>query len=387
MSSKEKHSVLLEASGCISRDAMIRYISNTLEEQEKRIIELHLADCLLCSEAADGLEKAMQSGIQIPAVLLTMDQEFHKKGEIKTIKPKPHIAWYISAAATIAVFIASYFIFSISTNKEDIAINPEEKAPAHKSYDKQPDQQPETTKDAVFQEQIIQDITSGEKTITVTKNPGGADDGKNDSEKIIGGLDNTIDYTGSGIVTSPYFSVKDSATISSESEIITDEVLSIVSGKALSEEDMDDMRYKENKSLEKPNKKKEQQKSEAPVATASGNQTSREQSVISYYTTGDYTSCMLLTKALIAENAKNYTAVYYCAMSLYQQEKYDEAIKYFEMLKSKKDNPFYELGLWYKADIYLITNKKQQARITLEEIVNFGGSFKDKAAQKLKDLE
>ena len=55
MSDSLKHIIFTETD-CISEQTMFDYIDNKLSAKERHIVEKHMLDCELCSDAMEGLE-------------------------------------------------------------------------------------------------------------------------------------------------------------------------------------------------------------------------------------------------------------------------------------------------------------------------------------------
>lgn len=108
---------------------------------------------------------------------------------------------------------------------------------------------------------------------------------------------------------------------------------------------------------------------------------------ISNYNSGYYVQALVQFEYLTDQDKTNYAAMYYLAMSNYNLGKKDSALIQLNRLIEKKNNPFYELALWQKAQITEDSNDKEQAVEIYREIIKKNGSMKTKAMKKVDDLE
>ncbi len=66
------------ATGCPSQQQLLDYVQGRLTPEEQHEVEMHLADCELCSEALEGLS-AIQDKEKIPAMVREMKWDLLKK--------------------------------------------------------------------------------------------------------------------------------------------------------------------------------------------------------------------------------------------------------------------------------------------------------------------
>ena len=46
---------IFQSSTCLTQDELVRYHSTKMSESEKHVVEKHLTDCELCTEALEGI--------------------------------------------------------------------------------------------------------------------------------------------------------------------------------------------------------------------------------------------------------------------------------------------------------------------------------------------
>ena len=147
-----KSSVIFTPSGCLTADALLLFVSGALKGIELTKANQHIAECPLCTDAADGLRlwlkenKPEQSDQNRPAGLSgdkaakkghsngspasaaykfhnrteaindRIKQRIHFHKQVEAVKHKRRIirpyAW-IGAAATVVLFLSIFYVFRI----------------------------------------------------------------------------------------------------------------------------------------------------------------------------------------------------------------------------------------------------------------------------------
>ncbi|MEI6851770.1 MAG: tetratricopeptide repeat protein, partial [Bacteroidota bacterium] len=105
------------------------------------------------------------------------------------------------------------------------------------------------------------------------------------------------------------------------------------------------------------------------------------------FNVGNYDQALTEFEYVVEHEKTNYAAMYYLAVCHYNKGDKENALIQLEKLIKKKNNPFYELGMWQKAQIVEESNDKKQAAEIYREIIKNNGSMKTKAAQKVDELE
>ncbi len=91
---------------CPTQDQLLAYVQGKLSPEERHEVELHLADCELCSEAVEGLS-AIREKEQIPAWLRQAKWNVLQKLRRKNRKKKKeHFYLYIAVIALMIIFLA-----------------------------------------------------------------------------------------------------------------------------------------------------------------------------------------------------------------------------------------------------------------------------------------
>lgn len=116
MSEELKHKIY-SATDCISEQTMFDYIDNKLNAKEQHIVEKHLLDCDLCSDALEGIE-LLKDRNRITTINLKINERI-----ISIPKKENKIIFFnfktiTSIAAAVALLIGGVFLFNQFASKE-----------------------------------------------------------------------------------------------------------------------------------------------------------------------------------------------------------------------------------------------------------------------------
>jgi hypothetical protein len=145
---------------CLSKQQLLDYVQQKIDEEELHVVERHLIDCSLCSDAVDGL---LEAPIDIHLAQLT-SLTHHKnvfspqKDETLSSNGKNHSdkksslnlykRWYYAAAILLLIGLGSFSMFHFFESKQ--------KQLAHHTSDTpQSEKQPETDLSQSKQDQEI----------------------------------------------------------------------------------------------------------------------------------------------------------------------------------------------------------------------------------------
>lgn len=127
---------ILSQSDCLSQEQMDAYLSENLNKEQTHAVECHLADCMFCSDAIDGLSILtpeenkqhigdIKSGIE---ALLYADEETSKapvlettekatqQTTMKATKGGKQISWRAAAGLFLLIFAGGLAVFSYVNN-------------------------------------------------------------------------------------------------------------------------------------------------------------------------------------------------------------------------------------------------------------------------------
>lgn len=112
-------SAIWTKSKCLSRTQLLQYLQHSLEREEEYLVESHLNDCSLCSDALEGLMHADLN--RVPADLDEMRKAFEaslaaaaeqEKPKVPAPALKPRRTYWLYAASVLLIIGMGYSVFS-----------------------------------------------------------------------------------------------------------------------------------------------------------------------------------------------------------------------------------------------------------------------------------
>jgi tetratricopeptide (TPR) repeat protein len=154
---------------------------------------------------------------------------------------------------------------------------------------------------------------------------------------------------------------------------------------------------KEEQTKSKADKKSGKMAKTVPPASANttvvasdylrGAEDTRYYKAIQEYNNNDYTGSKDLLESYLKDEPTDFNALYYCGVSYYYLNQYDNAITSLEKAIKFKSNNFIETAQWYLALSYIGKKENNKADTLLNAIIKAKGSFKDQAEKKLLELK
>lgn len=385
MNNKIKHSELFNYSGCLSEKALIEYLNGKLSKKDAHIIEMHLLECDLCSDAIDGFsgisEKKLDTAIKNVSEL---NPVFNKQIFPKWLK-------YTSVAAAIAIIITSTvltFNFDSFVKKETANLR-ENNSATEKDISK-------TTIENKNNEEIVLAWLSGKKgpekqdflELEYRNAPQKADCNsaayyKNEDQVLKVVVDETktsdtetLEVTG-GLVDKAIAEAKEEDKPSVDGTVISGEKV-ITDSK--------------NKNFKK-SKNKEATKSTSPATGKDGDNLAEGKGgnesnnlyndAIALFNSSKFEEAITKFEDFIKKNPDNCDARYYCAISYYEINNTKSALKQLDHLTKSNDNNCYEKARFQKAVILNKTGKKLESEKIFKKIIEEKGPFKNDAEKEL----
>lgn len=116
MNTNQNHNIH-SPSDCVTEKTLFDYIDNKLTQKERHVVEKHLLDCELCSDALEGLELVKDRG------RITLIKEEINKRILAGTKEETKVVAFnykraFSIAATIALLVVGVFLFKQMSLKE-----------------------------------------------------------------------------------------------------------------------------------------------------------------------------------------------------------------------------------------------------------------------------
>lgn len=135
---KDKLDNIFSDSECISEETMYAYMENKLTAQERRIVEVHLASCELCSDALEGLSLVRDKD-KIRRIVADINEKILANNGV--VKPKSFWMNYrfsiAAALAFLVISIGAYFMITNNSEKTDQKIFAEKFKPFPNEVTKQ----------------------------------------------------------------------------------------------------------------------------------------------------------------------------------------------------------------------------------------------------------
>lgn len=107
---KEHFSDIFVTTDCPSQQELLDYVQGKLSPAARHEVEMHLADCELCSDALEGLS-AIQHKEKIPGWLREMRAQLLKKLHLRFRRRRKRDSYIYIAIAILAVMILLLAIF------------------------------------------------------------------------------------------------------------------------------------------------------------------------------------------------------------------------------------------------------------------------------------
>jgi len=117
--------ILKTSSICLSQEVMQNYIAGKLSDAQKREVEVHLADCEMCSDELDGflqIENTKKLNSIVANLNIQIDNKISEQKQKKIVifkKIKP--LYSIAALLLVLIGISVVLIFKNDTQKADLA--------------------------------------------------------------------------------------------------------------------------------------------------------------------------------------------------------------------------------------------------------------------------
>jgi hypothetical protein len=410
---------IFSESDCIPEQVLFDYQDNKLSSKNKYIVEKHIANCEICSDALEGLalinnrNKIKKS---IKFINTSIDKHTFQKKQ-KTISISMPIK--LAIAATIAILIGISFLFtqylrnhnekilaennitkSVNKDKENIEYSPvsfidsetttEKRIENIKYFKKVSEKKPnipltfesEKVIDLSMPEIIDQpkrELTGDKLDITTTTN--NAIVYKDDLAKNIDAIKSTTleENSNDKEVNDIQIDNDLNGGLSGKDEVLNSKV--------------------ENK---KPDKKKitkiseiisgytKQSESNKPNAPST-NETSIITNetfnlALEKFNAKDYNAAKQLFAQILINDNSNYNALYYKSLCSFYLEEIDMAITGFKEVLKIKNGAYLDNTKWYMALALIKKGEKKEAKKILEEIIKSTSPFKINAEQKIKEI-
>ena len=416
MTPEIKH--IFNHSSCLTAHEIEQYVSGTLNEKEIRRVELHLADCPMCSDEIDGYT-LLKDKNSLPIIISELHKQADKKISETKIIPiqssrKKINKRIFSIAASFILLLGAGFIINFYMNNvgKDLA-----EIPAVDQALKEDSGIRETGN------KKEQDRNVSEKNIESSKNEKESVNDDNSSRTETEEFDNNNAVSGSIINDE---TVKGNQKVTDENireeEIDTEnETIDLINTDVSS--DKKSSAIKNHINLNSLSKEKAVSNDKSSVSKYRKSETVSSESVqpaedISFMTTrgGNHNNKTVDTKefekyksmresGMLSYEMKIYEEAlkdfsdylrykptdfeirYKYGFSYYKLKKYSKAIAQFDKLINESINTYVDDAEWYKAKSLIKLGKNTDAKVVLNKIIVKNGKYQNQALDLLNSLE
>lgn len=430
---------------CLTPEILSAYAENRLSSEDRYLVEKHLTDCELCSDALEGISQVKDKP-GLKNIFTELQQEIDKRTKKKERKVlHVNFRMRLAAAAILITIVGVTLVFRYylgdqrknmmaeRTIKESELTKQEKESAKNEIKEISGGDSPSKSPDISLEEQGQSDVTvaDGEKSdkgfsdkdipYMIPKGIVVADQQKDLKKETFAGFywDATTkaekanevnekqkeqaDEFASNNLASDYknaevdHTMADSISVSggvSETKAISQ--TGAFRNEVTAEEDKT-----KSKATKKSTEKNDNNNQTAVTTTATSSSIStvmvgatgnsavsdqRYSAGVQKYQSSDYTGSKDLLESYIEDNPNDYNALYYCGVSYYFLNNYTDAIPYLEKVTKNKSGSYYEIARWYLALSHINLNEKNKAEKILNEMVKDSSSFKVQAGEKLKEI-
>lgn len=390
---------------------MLKYINQQLSEKEEHDIQKHLIDCDFCSEAIEGMKYANDS-----SALFTID---HKIDQVVANKKTPILKNLMLAATVLTILFGAYFSYLtfnnvVTKNESKISLNTASPKTENKvmeetvlAFEETAEQEAEignSQQNNNVAEQTERDQT---ETIVATKENQKVKALEVDASITEGIMEKEEPM--SFAANAEVIDLEDDVEIL-ENEISDKKAEEVVTLSAIGSTSTraDNMPLKLDKSYKSSgNKRRAKEKTSAPSPVPIETEKelleeNRNESMAGGYfddknkddfdaeVTKDAISQTISSADDLAtdEFKENLDGnVLDKGIALFQQKKYEEAIKHFNIELLTKTTRNKSKTHWYKALCLIELNKIEEAKANLTQVINYNDEFLNEAKNKFTEIE
>ncbi len=423
---------LFNNSGCLTFATIRRYLEKQLPERELRMVEEHLIDCPLCSDAVDGFSNSknlQQSEKDIHAIVneiqaRTPNETTAGDAGLKTIQRRRYL---LSAAASVVLLLGTYLLYYYWNTPERVFSDNFETYPATE----QNEESISTIDDNKQTGVVIQD--SANRSLADNIKQSETREPKNEMETRPKKTESTSRKKSSNEVVTiiTHDETMDDEIQLEETEFVVAEELpseeqdkperdlmddwtesrtktphpvddievqEVSKDEEVSIADNNNERFYENSKINGFNRKRQTRITDRKGNKAKAQEKNRNifhseandsilQHALRQYRDQEYEKAIKNFEIVIQSVPQNSKALLYCAVSQLAINKPDEAIANLESILKSGHNLYIPAARWYIALAYLKKNDKAKAKAMLQNIVKQNGEYKREAKKALQDLK
>lgn len=369
--------ILKPRGDCLPEELLIRYAEGKLSADEARRVEEHISECEFCSDALDGIMQGANAQ-HFHSQLSSIKKIVHKKVRESEPSATFPITRRLAVAATLLLIaISAWYVQYLVNNNEqkifsdqfepypvpDLENDTQQFAPAEKEYKTvvQPSQNASDKKSAPGAVQKREEKKESQQTLkapTLSQEEAA-------NQSTLSTTNENGDVAPQEYRPSLKINADSITTFSKSSNYATVPTQSGVINQSRAVESQDEV--------------------------VTNGAASREvlvdnfRKAMSLYQSNRYAEAIAEFQTVLQQEPGNPAANFYSGVSSLALKNPDEALKYFKKTDNKS-NQYYEATLWYEALSYLNKEDKKQAKNLLEKVVKLNGEYRIKAEETLKQL-
>lgn len=369
---------------CITDTLWLGYSNKTLSQSKIDMIHHHAETCEVCADIKEGID-AMAQPKNLVQTVTTINNRIDKLIEPKR---KLGILFYWSAAA-ILIFGIGLSWFWVNTNQPIVKINTDSLKIIGQTEEKlQFNNEPNTANSEPEQKEIPLAVneTPSVKQVPLFESKDREDDSKMQVEDIAASSMDDLDKitetkklpdTSRYVITPPNDTIPRGITLAFENRVNTTGSYNNVappSMESYSLDNVDVLKKTESISViesESTNKRKANSSSRKASSTPAPMSNSNVKNDAGSNT-------YAVSKYLNLNDSNNFAL----AKSNFTQNKFAKCIESLKPITGNPFSPYYEEGLFLKAQAFIKLKKAKEAKVILKTIISYNGEFKS-AAEKL----
>jgi tetratricopeptide (TPR) repeat protein len=382
---------------CLTEQQMFDYIDNKLPPKDSYIVEKHLLDCELCSDAMEGLALVKDRNILKETRKMAENLVLSgpkKQGKVIQLWSKNKTR--LAIAAGIILVGGTMMVLKYSMEQESARVFTEnmqqERSPEVKPSGST--SQPLPVKDSAITLEIKK-----EKKIITKESPAIKENYTNDQAVALNEKKAEQSETVTEeVVEKPVLSdSKDMVVSSGQGVVVAAESNLEQQRKAAVRES------REEESSGRFAKSKASKSSPAPSMAAPSmaesykleeyrplNDTVNDADYsngMKQYRAGNFSSALIFFQRFLSKKPGNSPAFFYSGVSQLNLGKTDEAMSSFDKVLHGTDQNFYEAAKYYMALIWIKKSERKKAKALLNEVISMNGEYRQRATDALHDLD
>lgn len=373
---QENSNIFDESSGCIRQEILLKYLKGKLSGKERNLVERHLQECEMCSDELEGLSNLSEPD-RIAEIEADINSMVDKRTTPRILWLDPKVVYRVAAVAVLTIGVSTllYYFVLKTTPSTMMSESQMPSASAEMSDSVSPLGVTSIPKDVTEYSELQKKESKQVERLAAPKvvadNMKVADDifVDEDSEVIVlteaemeeveivpnaAKPDSTIFASNDAAITAQ----RTEAARAANAEARKEEVVTVAEGAKLS-------------------------KKLNAFAGESAQPQIVVEGAIKNFNKKNYQEALGQFNVLYAQNANNDTVVYFRAMCSYNLKSFADAIVDFQKLMKDTESEFLYDSQWYCALSLIETGRKDEARSLLELISKSNSPYKDLAKQKL----